>query len=61
MLATRGASFWTYVVTMGYSSLMAEHPTTNQGSSVVWQMGGAALSIILLAHLQFHKLLHTSR
>jgi hypothetical protein len=54
-------SSWTYVVTLGCSSLMAEHPLTNQGSSLAWQMGGVALSIILLAHLQFSKLLHISR
>jgi hypothetical protein len=52
---------WTYVVTLGYSFLMAEHPMKNQGSSLAWQMGGVALLIILLAHLQFGKLLHSSR
>jgi hypothetical protein len=40
---------------------MVGHLATNQGSSLVWQMGGVALSIILLVHLQFGKLLHTSR
>ncbi len=35
------------------SLFMAEHPVMNQGSSLAWQMGGVALSIILLAHLQF--------
>jgi len=39
---------------------MAGHLATNQGGSFVWQMGGVALSIILLAHLKFGKLLHTS-
>jgi hypothetical protein len=61
VLAAKAASSWTYVVTLGCSSLMAGHLATNQGSSLVWQMGGATLSIILLAHLQFGKLLHTSR
>jgi hypothetical protein len=32
---------------------MTEHLVMNQGNSLVWQMGGATLSIILLAHLQF--------
>jgi hypothetical protein len=59
VLATRVSSSWTYAVTLGYSSSMAEHLVTNKGSSLVWQMGGITLSIILLAHLQFGKLLHT--
>jgi hypothetical protein len=29
-------SSWTYVVTMGCSFSMAEHPMTNQGSSLAW-------------------------
>jgi hypothetical protein len=51
MLAAKAVSSWTYAMTLGYSSLMVEHPVTNQGSSLAWQMGGVALSIILLAHL----------
>jgi hypothetical protein len=61
VLAARAASSWTYVVTLGCSSLMAGQLVTNQGSSLIWQMGGATLSIILLAHLQFSKSLHPSR
>jgi len=61
VLATKAVSSWTYVVTLSYSSLMARHLVTNQGNSFAWQMGGITLSIILLAHLQFGKLLHTSR
>ncbi len=61
VLAVRAASSWTYVVTLGCSSSMAGHMATNQGNSLVWQMGGATLLIILLAHLQFGKLLHTLR
>jgi hypothetical protein len=38
---------------------MAEHSMMNQGSLFAWQMGGETLSIILLAHLQFDKLLNT--
>jgi hypothetical protein len=59
MLATGAVSSWTYVVTLGCSSSMAEHPMINQESSFAWQMGGVALSIIFLAHLQFDKLLDT--
>jgi hypothetical protein len=51
VLVAGATSSWTYVVTLGCSSSMAGHLATNQGSSLVWQMGGAALSIILLAHL----------
>jgi hypothetical protein len=51
VLAARVVSSWTYVVTLGCSSSMVGHLVTNQGSSNVWQMGGATLSIILLAHL----------
>jgi len=61
LLVAGAASSWTYAVTLGCSSSMAEHLATNQGSSLVWQMGGVALLIILLVHLQFGKLLHTSR
>jgi hypothetical protein len=61
VLAARAVSSWTYVVTLGCSSLMVEHPVMNQGSSLAWQMGGVVLSIILLAHLQFGKLLRTLR
>jgi hypothetical protein len=61
VLAIRATSSWTYVMMLGCSSLMAEHLVTNQGSSLAWQMGGVALLIILLAHLQFGKLLHISR
>jgi len=61
VLAVAVANSWTDVVTLGCSSLMARHLATNQGSSFVWQMGGTTLSIILLGHLQFGKLLHTSR
>jgi hypothetical protein len=43
MLAARAASSWTYAVTLGCSSSMARHLATNQGSSLVWQMGGASL------------------
>jgi hypothetical protein len=50
-LAVGAVSSWTYVVMLGYSSSMARHLVTNQGSSLAWQMGGATLSIILLAHL----------
>ncbi len=39
------------VTNQGCSSSMAGHLVMNQGSSLVWQMGGAALLIILLAHL----------
>jgi hypothetical protein len=35
VLAAGAASFWTYVVTLGCSSLMAGHLATNQGSSLV--------------------------
>jgi hypothetical protein len=56
-----GREIWTYVVTLGCSSSMVEHLVMNQGSSLAWQMGGIALSIILLAHLQFGKLLHNLR
>ncbi len=51
VLAARAASSWTYDVTLGCSSLMAEHPMTNQGNSLVWQMEGVTLSIVLFAHL----------
>jgi hypothetical protein len=61
VLVAKVARSWTYAVTLGCSSSMAKHLTTNQGSSFVWQIGGVALSIILLAHLQFSKLLHTSK
>ncbi len=59
MLATGAMSSWTYVVTLVCSSSMVEHLVTNQGSSLVWQMGGVTLSVILFAHVQFGKLLHT--
>jgi hypothetical protein len=55
------ASSSTYVVMLGCSSSMAEHLVTNQGSSLTWQMWGITLSIILLTHLQFGKLLNISR
>jgi hypothetical protein len=61
VLAAKVMSSWTYVVMLGCSSSMAEHLVTNQGSSLVWQMEGVTLLIILLALLQFGKLLHTSR
>ncbi len=61
MLVIGVASSWTYAVMLGCSSSMVGHLATNKGNSLVWQMGGVALSIILLAHLQFGKLLHTSR
>jgi hypothetical protein len=61
MLTIGAACSWTYVVTLGCSSSMAGHLATNQGSSFAWQMRGVTLSIILLAHLQFGKLLHTLR
>jgi hypothetical protein len=61
LLVAGAASSWTYVVMLGCSSSMAGHLVTNQGSSLAWQMGGIALLIILLTHLQFGKLLHTSR
>jgi hypothetical protein len=61
MLVIGVASSWTYAVMLGCSSSMVRHLATNKGNSLVWQMGGVALSIILLAHLQFGKLLHTSR
>ncbi len=61
MLADGAASSWTYVVMLGYSSSMVEHLMTNKGSSLAWQMGGAPLSIILLVHLKFGRLLHISR
>jgi hypothetical protein len=51
VLVARVASSSTYAVTLGCSSSMAKHLATNQGSSFVWQMGGIALSIILLDHL----------
>jgi hypothetical protein len=51
VLAARVVSSWTYVMMLGCSSSMAGHLVTNQGSSIVWQMGGATLLIILLAHL----------
>jgi hypothetical protein len=51
VLVARVVSSCTYVLTLGYSSSMAGHQVTNQGSSNVWQMGGAARLIILLAHL----------
>jgi len=55
VLAIGAASSWTYAVMLGCSSSMAGHLVTNQGNSLVWQMGGATLSIIFLAHLQFGK------
>jgi hypothetical protein len=61
VLAVGVVRSWTYVVTLGCSSSMAGHLVINQGSSFTWQMGGATLLIILLAHLQFSKLLHTSK
>ncbi len=61
MFVARAMSSLTYVVTLGCSSSMVEHLVMNKGSSFTWQMGGATLSIILLVHLQFSKLLHTSR
>jgi hypothetical protein len=61
MLADGAANFWTYVVTLGCSYSMARRLVTNHGSSLVWQMGGVTLSIILLVHLQFGKMLHILR
>jgi hypothetical protein len=61
VLATKATSSWTYVVTLGCSSSMAGHLVMNQGSSLTWQMGGVTLLIILLAHMLFGKLLHTSK
>jgi hypothetical protein len=51
VLAIGAVSSWTYVVTLGCSSSMARHLVMNRGSSLTWQMGGATLSTILLAHL----------
>jgi hypothetical protein len=50
-LATRAAGSLTYAMTLGCSSSMAEHLVMNQGSLPAWQIGGVALSIILLAHM----------
>jgi len=61
VLVVGAASFWTYAMMLGCSSSMAKCLVTNHGSSLAWQMGGTTLSIILLAHLQFGKLLHTSK
>ncbi len=36
-------------------------PGDESKSSLTWQMGGTTLLIILLAHLQFGKLLHILR
>jgi len=51
VLAAGATSSWAYAVTLGCLSSMVGHLVTNQGNSLVWQMGGATLSIILLAHL----------
>jgi hypothetical protein len=51
MLAVGAMSSWTYAVMLGCSSSMVGHLVMNQGCSLVWQMGGVALSIILLACL----------
>jgi hypothetical protein len=51
VLAAKAVSSWTYVVMLSCSSSMAGHLVMNQGSSIAWEMGGTALSIILLAHL----------
>jgi len=51
LLVVGVVSSWTYAVTLGCSSSMVGHLATNQGSSLVWQMGGVTLLIILLAHL----------
>jgi uncharacterized membrane protein len=36
MLVARAMNFWTYVVTLGCSFLMAKHSVMNQGSSLAW-------------------------
>jgi hypothetical protein len=51
VLRVGAASSWTYVVMLGCSSSMVGHLAMNKGNSLIWQMGGVALSIILLAHL----------
>ncbi len=59
MLVVGAMSSQTYAVMLGCSSSMAGHLVTNRGNSLAQQMGGVTLLIILLAHLQFGKLLHT--
>jgi hypothetical protein len=39
VLAVKAMSSWTYVVMLGYSSLIARRLMTNQGNSLAWQMG----------------------
>jgi hypothetical protein len=51
VLVARAVISWTYDVTLGCSSSMVGRLVMNQGSSLVWQMGGATLSIILLVHM----------
>ncbi len=41
--------------------LNGQTPNDESGEFTCWQMGGVTLSIILLAHLEFDKLLHTFR
>jgi hypothetical protein len=51
VLVVGAASSWTYVVTLGCSFSMVGHLVMNHGSSLVWQLGGITLSIMLLVHM----------
>jgi hypothetical protein len=61
MLATGAMSSWTYVVTLGLYIFNGWTPGDELGEFTWLANGGVALSIILLAHVQFGKLLHTLR